>query len=120
MTCYRDGGCSPYEMRSCGECPHSGPPREEKPTEITFSMTALNLSSELKKIGQSLTTREAKAIICEAHSAVDPYSALGREIGKLYSLLDELAVYRKIAPEIDRAWEIEKNRPATYMREEQS
>lgn len=25
MTCYRDGGCGPYEMRSCSECPASKP-----------------------------------------------------------------------------------------------
>ena len=25
MTCYRDGGCGPYEMRSCNECPASKP-----------------------------------------------------------------------------------------------
>ncbi len=23
MTCYRNGGCGPYEMLSCGECPAS-------------------------------------------------------------------------------------------------
>lgn len=23
MQCYRSGGCGPYEMRSCGECPAS-------------------------------------------------------------------------------------------------
>ena len=23
MKCYRDGGCGPYEMRSCNECPAS-------------------------------------------------------------------------------------------------
>lgn len=23
MNCYRAGGCGPYEMRSCGECPAS-------------------------------------------------------------------------------------------------
>lgn len=23
MACYRNGGCGPYEMRSCGECPAS-------------------------------------------------------------------------------------------------
>lgn len=25
MACYRDGGCGPYEMRSCNECPASKP-----------------------------------------------------------------------------------------------
>lgn len=25
MTCYRKGGCGPYEMLSCGECPASKP-----------------------------------------------------------------------------------------------
>lgn len=25
MTCYRDGGCGPYEMYSCNECPASKP-----------------------------------------------------------------------------------------------
>ena len=25
MTCYRKGGCGPYEMRSCYECPASKP-----------------------------------------------------------------------------------------------
>ena len=25
MTCYRKGGCGPYEMRSCNECPASKP-----------------------------------------------------------------------------------------------
>lgn len=25
MMCYRKGGCGPYEMLSCGECPASKP-----------------------------------------------------------------------------------------------
>jgi len=25
MACYRDGGCGPYEMLSCNECPASKP-----------------------------------------------------------------------------------------------
>lgn len=25
MACYRDGGCGPYEMYSCNECPASKP-----------------------------------------------------------------------------------------------
>lgn len=25
MKCYRDGGCGPYEMYSCSECPASKP-----------------------------------------------------------------------------------------------
>ena len=25
MTCYRNGGCGPYEMLPCGECPASKP-----------------------------------------------------------------------------------------------
>ncbi len=25
MTCYRKGGCGPYEYRSCSECPASKP-----------------------------------------------------------------------------------------------
>ena len=25
MTCYRSGGCGPYENRSCSECPASKP-----------------------------------------------------------------------------------------------
>ena len=25
MTCYRNGGCGPYEMRPCNECPASKP-----------------------------------------------------------------------------------------------
>lgn len=25
MACYRNGGCGPYEMRSCNECPASKP-----------------------------------------------------------------------------------------------
>lgn len=25
MICYRNGGCGPYENRSCGECPASKP-----------------------------------------------------------------------------------------------
>lgn len=25
MSCYRDGGCGPYEMCSCSECPASKP-----------------------------------------------------------------------------------------------
>lgn len=25
MACYRKGGCGPYEMLSCGECPASNP-----------------------------------------------------------------------------------------------
>lgn len=25
MACYRSGGCGPYEMRSCSECPASKP-----------------------------------------------------------------------------------------------
>ena len=25
MACYRDGGCGPYEMRSCNDCPASRP-----------------------------------------------------------------------------------------------
>lgn len=25
MACYRNGGCGPYEMRSCSECPASKP-----------------------------------------------------------------------------------------------
>lgn len=39
MACYRDGGCGPYEMRSCSECPASKPDyakrydRPEVPTE---------------------------------------------------------------------------------------
>ena len=33
MTCYRTGGCGPYEMLSCYECPASKPEyleREQK------------------------------------------------------------------------------------------
>lgn len=44
MTCYRDGGCGPYEMLSCGECPASKPEYLEryevsvaKPKESNFA-----------------------------------------------------------------------------------
>lgn len=30
MKCYRQGGCGPYEMTPCGECPYSKPQPDEK------------------------------------------------------------------------------------------
>ena len=33
MACYRSGGCGPYEMRSCSECPASKPEYMRKQIE---------------------------------------------------------------------------------------
>lgn len=30
MICYRDGGCGPYEMRSCNDCPASKPSYQDE------------------------------------------------------------------------------------------
>ena len=29
MKCYRSGGCGPYEMYSCSECPYSKPQEKQ-------------------------------------------------------------------------------------------
>ena len=38
MACYRSGGCGPYEMRSCSECPASKPEylNRDKPVHYTI------------------------------------------------------------------------------------
>lgn len=33
MSCYRNGGCGPYEMLPCNECPASKPEYAEKPQD---------------------------------------------------------------------------------------
>jgi hypothetical protein len=47
-TCYRDGGCGPYEMYSCSECPASKPEYRQK-----------NIARPVKRIGDyyNLTER---------------------------------------------------------------
>lgn len=34
MSCYRSGGCGPYEMTPCNECPYSKSPEKTRGTDI--------------------------------------------------------------------------------------
>lgn len=54
MACYRSGGCGPYEMRSCNECPASKPEylNREKP-------------SPTKRIDELKSTIKIKAFLNE-------------------------------------------------------
>ena len=36
MACYRNGGCGPYEMRSCNECPASKPEYTNRNKSVSY------------------------------------------------------------------------------------
>ena len=36
MACYRTGGCGPYEMRSCNECPASKPEYANRNKSVSY------------------------------------------------------------------------------------
>ena len=42
MTCYRNGGCGPYEMLACNECPASKPEYAEENKFVTDSADSTN------------------------------------------------------------------------------
>lgn len=46
MSCYRSGGCGPYEMMSCYECPAS------KPEYLERSVSNEELIKELRSHGE--------------------------------------------------------------------
>lgn len=51
MSCYRKGGCGPYEMYSCSECPASKPEYSEKYySSISTPPSALQTETEKQKI----------------------------------------------------------------------
>lgn len=57
MKCYRDGGCGPYEMYSCSECPASKP-EYLKPTVTEFVEKQETKLDELKKSLLNMTAEE--------------------------------------------------------------
>ena len=60
MTCYRSGGCGPYENRSCSECPASKPEYLDKVNTITNDI--------IEFVPQSI---EAPCLICGEDVPID-------------------------------------------------
>ena len=53
MTCYRKGGCGPYEMRPCNECPASRPEyakRDDSPGKRTKTLAELIRDARNKQV----------------------------------------------------------------------
>lgn len=56
MKCYRDGGCGPYEMYSCADCPASKPEYAARDKKVLTnadhirSMTGKELAEFLMKL----------------------------------------------------------------------
>lgn len=51
MACYRNGGCGPYEMYSCSECPASKPEYLERGSVEYKDMTDTMLVNALRTFG---------------------------------------------------------------------
>lgn len=65
MTCYRSGGCGPYEMRSCSECPASKP-------EYLTSNNKSNIGFNIKDfIGIVEAVNKPSVIIYGSSSLID-------------------------------------------------
>lgn len=54
MTCYRSGGCGPYEMRSCNECPASKPEYRKREEQRMNSNTRINGSDGIMEIATKM------------------------------------------------------------------
>lgn len=81
MTCYREGGCGPYEYRACNECPASKPEYTQK--DVAASVIHVNK-------GGTMTNQEKIS-----------YLKQYRESGKTISQLkDEIAQWRSLAEKI--------------------
>ena len=55
MACYRKGGCGPYEMRSCTDCPASKPEYANKYNEAVAAPKQI----------------EVVCPVCGAHKIID-------------------------------------------------
>lgn len=75
ITCYRKGGCGPYEMRSCNECPASKPSYLQKNKEEEKMKTKFNIGEEidLKIKGIIRRIEIDKNGICYTISVKDTY-----------------------------------------------
>lgn len=54
MSCYRDGGCGPYEMYSCNECPASKPEYKNRSVQATSTPVATNYDRLIRKTPEEL------------------------------------------------------------------
>ena len=54
MSCYRDGGCGPYEMYSCNECPASKPEYKNRIVQPTSTPIATNYDLLISKTPEEL------------------------------------------------------------------
>ena len=58
MACYREGGCGPYENRSCSECPAGKPEYKE----CTIDVACNEVLAEIRKAGMEEAWDIAKRI----------------------------------------------------------
>lgn len=73
MSCYRDGGCGPYEMYSCNECPASKPEYKNRSVQATSTPVATNYDRLIRMTPEELAlwmhnTEEQAAYIGTAES----------------------------------------------------
>ena len=55
MSCYRDGGCGPYEMLSCSECPASNAIyKPQKQTNFVYDPKQTNYDRIISKTPEEL------------------------------------------------------------------
>lgn len=51
MSCYREGGCGPYESRPCNECPASKPSYLKRKGEIKMNENNGKLNEFIQAVG---------------------------------------------------------------------
>jgi hypothetical protein len=82
MACYRKGGCGPYEMYSCSECPASKPEYAMNGEKVYVAM----LNGEIKDNYMSIAFSEKSA----KEKLINTYF---NEKGHTESDLDKLGIY---------------------------
>ena len=60
MSCYRQGGCGPYEMLSCNECPASKPEYKERYQNNDLYVVSINGENKDNYMAIGSTEQEAK------------------------------------------------------------
>ena len=88
-TCYRSGGCGPYENRPCNECPASKPEYQLKDKNIDIYVSVLN--GEVKDNYMSIAFSEKESV----QKVIDAYF---KESGHTIKDLDDIGIYVTTTP----------------------
>lgn len=82
MACYRKGGCGPYEMLSCSECPASKP--EYTLTKETLYVGILNGEIKDNFMAVGLTENSVKEKLIKAYFNEDNHTEADLEKIDIY------------------------------------